>query len=151
VKNRTLFVIITVVVSIALFLLGPNAPLGAFWALHPENETPIGVQLPLFILLSVFEAFAAGIGIAFLILGYPLAEAAAPASKGLTRAAHLSTSWLLINWWLHDNLHIVNGPRLNGLLAIEYGFHVTLMIAGVILAAFLSTILRPRRAEETLS
>jgi hypothetical protein len=35
---------------------------------------------------------------------------------------------------------------LSGLLAIEYGFHITLMICGVILASFLLTLFRERTA-----
>lgn len=83
VKTRTLFAIVTVVVSIALFRLGPHAPLEIFWSPSPDNEKPTGAQLPLFILLSVFKAVAAGIGTALLILGCPMVKAIAPASKGL--------------------------------------------------------------------
>ncbi len=40
------------------------------------------------------------------------------------------------------------GGNDTGLLGIEYGFHVTLMITGVILAYFMLTILRRRAAPE---
>jgi hypothetical protein len=46
---------------------------------------------------------------------------------------HVSIVWILWNWWLHDGLHMVNDST-SGLLAIEYAFHVTIMIAGAILA-----------------
>jgi hypothetical protein len=50
---------------------------------------------------------------------------------------------LLFSWWPHDSLHIANGTNMSGLLAIEYGFHVTVMAAGAILVyAF---IVAPRR------
>jgi hypothetical protein len=48
----------------------------------------------------------------------------------------------MANWWPHDSLHLHNGLALNGLLGIEYGFHVTLMLAGVILAYFFLTLQR---------
>jgi hypothetical protein len=48
----------------------------------------------------------------------------------LTFAAYLSLAWVLGNWWAHDSLHIHHGLNLVPLLGIEYGFHVTLMIAG---------------------
>jgi hypothetical protein len=35
---------------------------------------------------------------------------------------------------------------MSGLLAIEYGFHVTVMVAGVILVYFFLNVLRGRRA-----
>ena len=41
-----------------------------------------------------------------------------------------------------NSLHVANGLRLNGLIAIEYGFHITLMVAGAILAYFFLTLLR---------
>ena len=43
----------------------------------------------------------------------------------------------------HDNMHIHNGTDMQGLLYIEYGFHVTLMVAGLVLAYSLLTLLRP--------
>ncbi|HEV8224498.1 MAG TPA: hypothetical protein VGP74_04510, partial [Rubrobacteraceae bacterium] len=51
--------------------------------------------------------------------------------------------WFLVSWWPHDNLHIHNGEDLQGLLYIEYGFHVTLMLAGIVLAYSLLTMLKP--------
>jgi len=136
--------VLTVVLAILAFLAGPNGPLGTFWAPSPEEPQPVGTQLALFILLKIAEALTFGLGISFLMFGYPVARAIAPASKSLTRAAHLSIAWLLFSWWPHDSLHIHNGMDLNGLLAIEYGFHVTLMIAGMILAYFFLTIVRQR-------
>ena len=47
---------------------------------------------------------------------------------------YLSIGWLLISWWPHDNVYSHNGEDMQGLLYIEYGFHVTLMAAGLILA-----------------
>ena len=59
---------------------------------------------------------------------------------------YLSIGWFLVSWWSHDNLHIHNGDDLQGLLYIEYGFHVTLIIAAGVLVFSLLTLLRP---EET--
>jgi hypothetical protein len=49
----------------------------------------------------------------------------------------------MVSWWPHDYLHIHNGNDLQGLLYIEYGFHLTLMLAGIVLAYSLLTMLRP--------
>jgi hypothetical protein len=100
------------------------------------------IQLLLLFVLNIAEVLAFGFGVSFLVFGYPMVGAISPASIGLTRAAHFSIAWLLLNWWVHDSMHIHVGMELNGLLGIEYGFHVTLMIAGVILAAFFLSILR---------
>ncbi|MGH2522515.1 MAG: hypothetical protein ACRDH2_08425 [Anaerolineales bacterium] len=43
-------------------------------------------------------------------------------------------------------MHTHIGWEYNGLLAIEYGFHVTLMIAGLVVAYFFLTLLREGRA-----
>jgi hypothetical protein len=55
---------------------------------------------------------------------------------------YLAIGWFLVSWWPHDNMHIHNGNDLQGLLYIEYGFHVTLMAGGLILAYSLLTMLR---------
>jgi len=133
---------VTLVLAVVAVLAGPNGPLGGFWRPPMDSPVPTGAQLPLFILLNIAEGLTFGLGISLLIFGYPMVRAISPASIGLTRAAHLSIAWLLINWWLHDSLHVHNGMKLGGLLAIEYAFHITLMIAGVILAYFFLTLLR---------
>jgi hypothetical protein len=130
------FGLVAVVLAAIAFFLSPNAPLGAFWLPAPDMPMPSAWQLPLFILLNVAEVVTFGIGVAFLFFGLPLMRAIGPASLGLTRAAQVSIGWLLLNWWPHDSLHVHIGMALNGLLVIEYVFHITLMIAGVILAWF---------------
>ena len=138
--------VVTVVLGAAAVLAGPNGPLGSFWRPAADSSHPTGAQLPLFLLLNIAEGLTFGFGIAFLVFGYPVVRAISPASAGLTRAAHVSIGWLLSNWWPHDSLHIHNGMNMGGLLGIEYGFHITLMIAGVILARFFLTLLRRQPA-----
>ena len=137
---------VTLVLAIIAFLASPNGPLGAFWRPSPDFPQPTDAQLPLFILLNATEALAFGFGIAFLIFGYPLVQTMLPAPRVLTFAAYLSVAWLLISWWPHDSLHLANGINMSGLIAIEYGFHVTVMVAGVILVYFFLNVLREREA-----
>jgi hypothetical protein len=106
--------------------------------------TPTGAQVPLFILLNVSESIAFGLGISFLIFGYGLVQTATAASRPLRLAAYCSIGWLLANWWPHDSLHVANGMNVPGLLRIEYGFHITLMIAGAVLARFFYVVLADR-------
>ncbi len=47
---------------------------------------------------------------------------------------YLSIGWLLISWWPHGHQHQHNGDDMQGLLYKEYGFHATLMLAGLIVA-----------------
>jgi hypothetical protein len=141
-KTPTKVWIVTLLLGILAFLTEPNSPLGRFWAPHPTVPQAVGAQIPLFMLLGAAEALAFGLGVSFLLFGYSTLKANASVSAPLARAAHLSIAWLLINWWAHDSLHLHNGLNLNGLLAIEYGFHVTLIIAGVILARFFIAAIR---------
>jgi len=136
------WLIVTLVLAVIAFVASPNGPLGTFWRPSAEVPAPAGVQLPLLILLNIAEVITFGLGVSFLIFGYPLVRSTLPASKGLTFAVYLSIGWLLANWWPHDSLHVANGLELNGLIAIEYGFHITLMLAGVILAYFFMALLR---------
>lgn len=138
--------ITTLVLAVIAFLANPSGPLGSFWRPSPEIMLPTGAQLLLFILLTVAEAIAFGLGISFLIFGFPVVRHVLPRSKGLAVAAYLSIAWLLANWWPHDSLHVANGMNMGGLLAIEYVFHVTLMAAGVILALFFFAVVRGQAA-----
>jgi hypothetical protein len=107
------------------------------WPDPPDASGPPGGLLPLFIVLGVLESLAFGLGVSFLIFGGGLL-ARLRQSRALTVGAYLSTAWLLINWWPHDNLHRITGHGdWAGLAAIEYGFHVTLIAAGATLAVFL--------------
>jgi len=141
-NTSTKVVIVTVLVGVLGFLTEPNGPFGSFWAPSPMVPEATGVQVPLFMILGAIEALALGLGVSFLLFGYSTLKANVPVSAPLTRAAHVSIAWFLGNWWAHDSLHLHNGMNLNGLLGIEYGFHVTLMIAGVILLRFFLAVVR---------
>jgi hypothetical protein len=103
--------------------------------------SPVGIQLPLFIFLAVLESISLGVGVGFLLFGWPILRRA-QADK-LTLAAFLTSLWFLISWWPHDNMHRVNGMSdLNGLLRIEYLFHFTLLLGGFVIAAYIWRQLR---------
>jgi hypothetical protein len=137
---------VTLIVGIAAFITSPNAPLGGFWAHltegHSSAVTPTGVQMLFLIMLTVIQSLAFGLGTAFLLFGWPYVNAVT-SSKSLGQALYLAVSWSLISWWPHTNLHQVLGAgNINSLLAIEYGFHVTLILGGIIVAYFLLTKMR---------
>ncbi len=123
--------ITTFVVAIIAFLLGPQ-----IWTHPMGSPTPTSSQIPFFILMSLIESISLGLGISFLIFGYPLAKMAVDKSpsNNLAMLLYLSIAWSLVNWWFHDGLHMSNGMDLQGLLFIEYGFHLTLIIAASIIA-----------------
>ncbi len=98
---------------------------------------PTAAQLPFYVILAVAESLTFGFGIAFLIQTWPKLGRVPVEQRRLTAAAILAITWLLVNWWPHDNLHRANGMNTQGLLYIEYGFHITLMLAGIVLIYFL--------------
>jgi hypothetical protein len=126
----------------ALFAVPAMALGKVIWPPAPGGPEPSAGQFPFFILLAVFEALTFGLGISFLLFGFaPLRRAVGATWRAW--AIYLNVGWFLVSWWPHDNLHIHNGDDLQGLLYIEYGFHVTLMLAGIVLAYSLLTMLKP--------
>ncbi len=141
-KTWVKVLIVTIVVGAVAFVTEPNGPLGGFWEPNDAVEDPEGVQIPLFILLGLAEAVMFGLGIAFIIFGYSWVRAVGGLTAGWSALTFASIAWMLTNWWSHDSLHIHNGLDLNGLLAIEYAFHITLMAAGLVVAYFFLAVVR---------
>jgi hypothetical protein len=145
---KTRIVLVTLAVGTASFLLTR-----VIWPDVPGAAQPSAAQLPFFIVLSILESLFFGLGVAFLVFGLPLVQRASRIAGIRIWPVYLSIGWLLGSWWPHDNLHRVTEGNLNALIGIEYGFHVTLMITGAVLAWFLvgvarrSVALRP--VEET--
>jgi hypothetical protein len=121
--------VVTMAVAVPAFLLGPVLfpPSGDF-------PTMVGTQLYLMVVVVVVEALALGLAVAFLLFAWPSVRRIVGPSRPRTLAAYLATAWVLGNWWLHDSLHLAVGLDMNGLIAIEYAFHMTLIAAGMILA-----------------
>ena len=128
--------LVTVIIAAPAMMLGP-----IIWPPAEGGSEPTGAQLPFFIFLALMESVLLGLGISFLLFGLPIVRSVSPDSRARAWAMYLTIGWLMISWWPHDNLHIHNGMDMRGLLFIEYGFHVTLMISALILAyCFLSLI-----------
>ncbi len=130
--------IITFFFGVPAFVLGP-----VIWPPAAHGPELSSAQLPFAIAVFAIEALAFGLGISFLTLGLPVVRKVSEGSRARAWAAYLSIGWLVVSWWPHDNLHIHNGMDMQGLLYIEYGFHVTLIIAASVLAFSLLTLLRP--------
>lgn len=134
---------------VALFVI-PIAVLSipASLAVFPAPQLPAGrslpaAALPLLLGMKLLEGLGLGAGIGLLIFGRRFLRAAAPSVPVLP--ALLATAWYLVNWWPHDNLHLVNGANLWGLLGIEYLFHLTLMVAAGVLALSMLRLAVPRQ------
>ena len=127
-KTRTKVLIITLLFGIPAFFLGK-----ILWSPAPDLH-PTSAQLPFFILLSLIEALLFGLGIAFMIFAWPAVQKVGKQYRKRAIMSYLAVAWFLLSWWPHDNLHAHNGMDTGGLLLIEYAFHVTLIIAAVMLS-----------------
>lgn len=128
-KTKTKVAIITAIIAVAAFILSP--------ILFPPANVgvePTAAQIPLFIFLGVGDAVLLGLGVSFLIFGYPLLRKVSPDSKLRAWAMYLSIGYLMVSWWPHLGMHASNGMDIGGLLFIDFVFHLPLEIAGAVLA-----------------
>ena len=130
------FLLITLVLGIPALILGP-----IIWTPSPDAK-PTTQQLPFFIFLSFVEALLFGFGIAFIIYGWQWVKKVSSQSRNMTITAFISLAWLLVSWWPHDSLHIHNAMNMQGLLYIDYGFHLTLIIASLILVYYFFAVVK---------
>jgi hypothetical protein len=137
---------IKVALVTALFTVPAMALGQVIWPSAPGGPEPTATQFPFFLFLAAFEALTFGLGVSFLLFGFAPLKQALGGSSWRTWVTYLAVGWFLVSWWPHDNMHIHNGNDLQGLLYIEYAFHVTLMASAMILAYSLLTMLRPDEA-----
>ncbi len=107
----------------------------------PPGFAPPPSLLPFFAGLGIVEAVAFGLGVAFLLFGYRLVqqtEVGPLAAWG----GYFGIAWSLVNWWAHDGFHRVTGLNYNGLIRIEYGFHITLIVGAALTAYFFLSVAR---------
>lgn len=120
------------------FLLMGNGPIGnMIWPPAPGPD-PEGANLVLLMIVGFIEVIAFGLGACVLAFGRPAAEKITGTTGLYATGVWLSITWLLMNWVPHTALHMNHGNILvpadfTGLVAIEYGFHFTLVLAGAML------------------
>lgn len=152
-NSKTKTVLTVVAFTVLGFLLNPNAPLGAVVFGAPPSdgaEEPTGAQIGLLMAVGLVESIAFGLGAALLLLGGALVRRLA--AVGIpARAAWLATVWGLMSWVPHTALHMTAGDDMARLIAIEYGFHVTLVVAAIFVARFLVDLSQSRSAARLAS
>ncbi|MEV6684578.1 AMP-binding protein [Streptomyces sp. NPDC051130] len=109
---------------------------GVFWPGSTDLNGVPGPWAGLFFVLYVCEALAFAVGIVFLFGGRSRMRGR---GRALTRAAHLAVVYLLVAWWPQDNLYRLaakhDWPRQ---AALVYTFNIPLMIAGAVVALYLT-------------
>ena len=127
-KTRLKVAITTLLVGVSAFLAAPavrRAPAGA---------EPSAIDTPFLVFSGAVEAISLGLGVAFVLFGWPRILRNTDTSRARTIAVCASVSWLLISWWPHHNLVSYLGGSARALSYLEYGFQATLIICGVVLA-----------------
>ena len=124
-------VVVTLVSAFVTMALGQK-----IWTIPPGAAAPPAGLVPFFVILELVGDVLFGLGVSFLIFGYGLlVRARQPLT--LAYATYVSIAWLMLSWWPHGNLHRVTpaGAWVN-LIYIDYGFHLSLMVATAIVALF---------------
>jgi hypothetical protein len=93
---------------------------------------------------AVFESLAFGAGVAFL-LAAGRSVLGNTQLRGLTLAAYASAGWALVSWWPHSNMHRAN-TSFQGLVVIDWTFHLTLIAGAAIISVFLYRTLRDEQS-----
>ena len=105
---------------------------------------PTAAQIPQLMFLAVGDALLLGLGVSFLLFGFPVVRRVSPDSKLRAWVMYLSIGYLMVSWWPHLNMHAANGIDFGGLLFIDYIFHLPLEVAGVALALSFITLIKSR-------
>lgn len=133
---------------IVAFTFGSDGPLGGFWRPLEAAEQPSGLMVPGFLGVALVEGVSLGAALVLLAYGRPRFTAVVR-SAGLATAAWLSSVFLLGSWWPHTALHRHVGEDLEGLLGIEWLFHVGSMVtAALLIGALVSAASGRGRAEQ---
>lgn len=129
--------VLALVIAVPAFLIAPML----FPA--PPGPGPSSTQMPFFVLLTVFDSLLLGIGVAFVVFGWPLVRRVAPGSRAVATALFIGVAWLTISWYPHIGLHTsAFGSTFGGLLVIDYLFHVPLYVVGLLLIWGLASYLQ---------
>ncbi len=137
--------LVTVLVAIPAFILGP-----IIWPPAEGSPSPTTTQIPFLLFLNLVQAIVLGVGVSFLAFGLSVMRGISPHSKVRAWAMYLSIAYLMVSWWPHINMHVHNGPEnLQGLIYIDYLFHLPSMIGALVLAYCFFSLLRERGEKRT--
>lgn len=143
-KLKTKIILITIALALPALMLGR-----IIWPDAAMLEQPTSGEIPFYAFLAAVEAALFGGGMALLIFGMPRVLRVPKEQRRSTLLAFISLVWLLVSWWPHDNLHRHIGMDPLRLLYIEYGFHLTLIVASLFLVSFFwSSIKRELKGKE---
>lgn len=122
-------------------LLDAHGPLGSrLYPPFPGAASPAGSVLGVLMAGVFVQALGLGLALALLVHARPLVAGlrrAAGGRQGVAIGAFASLVWILASWIPHGSLHLhVDPTNFWALAALEWGFHVSLVAAGALLARF---------------
>jgi hypothetical protein len=138
------FVLVAAAATVFAVVIGPDGPLGGFWAPAPDMPQPHGVVLVGLIGEGMVEKAAFGVGIAVLLLGRDWFAARTRTARH-RHIAWLTTVWLFASWMPHAALHRHIGMNPSGTLPVEWIFHAGSIVA---LALLLATLGAPSSSDD---
>ena len=139
-STRRRWITLIVVGTVIPILFGPNGPLGGFWGVEEGDTDPTGGALAALISAQLVEFVAFGVGLAWIAYGWQIVRRL---SEPLAVPTFIAIAWSLVSWAPHSAFHQSLGEEnWGGLAAIEWGFHVTLVISAFIIAMFVWRALR---------
>lgn len=121
------------------------------WPLPRGLTLPPPDLWPYFAFIIGAESLSFGIGVAFLIFGFPLIK-----RLGVTRFAawggYLGIAWLFMNWWPHESFHRTTlSGEFARVLWIQYTFHLSMMLAAGLVAYFFLEVARINRKQQEIT
>ncbi|MEK6918706.1 MAG: hypothetical protein AABW73_01575 [Nanoarchaeota archaeon] len=129
--KKGIAITIVIFLTVITLILGPK-----LWPSIEGEVGPTSAQIPFLITLSIIESLLFGIGIALIYIAIPQLKKVKEEERRRTYWTFASIIWILISWWPHDNLHRHVGMNYSALIGIEYGFHLTIMLAGIMIAYY---------------
>ena len=132
---------LSIKVLIITFILGAFAFYAgqALWPKSPDF-LPNATQLFLLNVIYFIEALLFGFGIALFYFGLAPIKETSKNMRRKTMLAFISLCWLLVSWYPHDIAHAYNGFSMKGLVIIEYAFHLTLIVATLLIVSYIYSV-----------
>lgn len=145
-STRSKWITVIVAGTIIAVMFGANGPLGGFWGVETGETDPSGGAMAALISASLVESVAFGVGLAWIAFGWTLVRRL---GRPLALPTYVAVAWALVSWAPHTSFHqsIAEG-NYGALAAVEWGFHVTLVVGAFIVAAFVWQALRTNSSKD---
>jgi hypothetical protein len=131
-RAAIMFKLITLGAGVPAFFLTPIV-----FPPSPSGAQPGPELVPFILVLNAAESLFFGVGVAFLVLGFPMMQRVARITDASPWTPYLAIGYLTTSWWPHMRLHAVASPLLEKLLIVDFMFHLPHIVAAASLATFL--------------